>query len=302
MCRLDGRGQADVVGVLLLTGIVVSTAGTFGVFYLTSTLEQASGATPADVTVVATDRGGTTTLTVRHTVGEPIDDGRVILRSRDETHGLPDPFVEGTTWKTPISGAPVGTRLDVLVVENATGAAVFEGRVTVRAPTPTATPAPASGPPTSTSTSTPISTPTPTPTTTPTSTSTPTATPTPTPTPRPDDPPSITSFDVTSPGKSGKVDVDWSVTDDNGLASLDVTVRQGKVVVAQESPTLSGTSASSETRFKNLDEGTYEVEIVVRDTGGSRVSEITTVTVESGGNGGGGNDDGGGNGNGNGNG
>jgi hypothetical protein len=70
-------------------------------------------------------------------------------------------------------------------------------------------------------------------------------------------------------------------------------------VVAQESPAVSGTSASEETQFKNLDGGTYEIEIVVRDNGGSQASETTTVTVESGGSG---NGSGGGSGNGNGNG
>lgn len=274
MHALDGRGQADVIGVLLLTGIVVSAAATFGAFYLTATLEQSSSAA-ADVDVVATDRGGTTTLTVRHTVGETIDDGRVILRSRDETHEMPDSFVEGTRWTTPISGAPAGTHLDVLVVENATGTVVFEGRVTVVEPTPTATPAPAHGPPTTTPT------PVPTPAATPTATPTPTPTATPTPTPPPDDPPTITTFDVTSPGKSGKIDVDWAVTDDVELTSLDVTVRRDGAIVAERSPDVSGTSQTGKTQLKDLDGGTYEVELVVRDSGNAAPTATETVTVES---------------------
>ncbi|WP_152042115.1 type IV pilin N-terminal domain-containing protein [Salinigranum salinum] len=313
----DGRGQANVIGVLLLTGIVVSAAAAFGGFYLTSTLEQSSSAA-SDVDVVAIDRGGTTTLTVRHTIGETIDDGQVVLRSRGEIHEMPDSFVEGTRWTTPISGAPAGTRLDVLVVENATGTVVFEGRVTVVEPTLTATPAPAYGPPTttptpaspptstatptSTSTATPMVTPTATSTATPTSTPTATSTATPTSTPPPDDPPTITTFDVTSPGKSGKIDADWAVTDDAELTSLDLTVRRDGAIVAERSPDVSGTSQTGETQFKDLDGGTYEVEIVVRDSGNAATTATETVTVESPGSGGNGNENGNGSGNGNGNG
>jgi flagellin-like protein len=277
--REHGRGQADVVGVLLLTAFVVVSAGTLGTFYLASSVEQASPTATTDVGVDAVHRGGTTTVTVSHRLGEPLDDGRLIVESVGKTdeYALPDPFDEGATWTTVVPGTPPGVRLHVLVVENATGTVVFDGQFAVQTPGPTATPAPAYGTPTK-----PPEADDPsgdgeaaTPTTTPTSTATPTS----------DDPPAVTTFEASSPGKSGRIHVDWSVSDDQELDSVDLVVSEDGTTVAQTSPDVSGTSADGKAQFENLDGGTYEVEVVVRDAGGSQVSETTTVTVESGGNG-----------------
>jgi Tfp pilus assembly protein PilV len=155
------RGQIEGVGVVLLTAIVILGVGTFGAFYL-GTLDPGDNAS-ADLRVVATndttDATGEVTVTVKHMGGEPVDDGMVLLRDRDESYPLPDHFEEGTEWETSVTGAPVGSRLHVVVVENATESVVFNSPVTVRDGTPPATPA---------STATPVST------TTPASTATPT--------------------------------------------------------------------------------------------------------------------------------
>jgi hypothetical protein len=126
-------------------------------------------------------------------------------------------------------------------------------------------------------------TPTPMPEPMPTSTPepTPTSTPTPEPTPTPDDPPSVQSFTVESPGKAGKVVVDWTVTDDEALSSVVVTVMRSGTDVARESRTVSGTSAKDVTQFKHLDTGTYDVELVVVDAAGGETSRVATVSVEA---------------------
>ena len=287
--RERGRGQADVVGVLLLTALVVVSAGTFGTFYLASSVERASPTPTTAVDVDAIHHGGTTTVTVYHRLGDPLDDGRLVVESVGKTDEfeLPDPFVEGATWTTTVPGTPPGVRLQVLVVDNATGAVVFDGEFAVRTPGPTATPAPAYGTPAEppeeddspgdeeTATQTATATPTPTPTTTATAT----------PAPTPDEPPAITTFEATSPGRSGTINVDWAVSDDRELDSVDIVVSEDGTTVAQNSPDVSGASDDGKTQFNNLDGGAYEVEIVVRDTAGSQTSETTTVTVESGGNG-----------------
>jgi Tfp pilus assembly protein PilV len=142
------RGQTEEVGVVLLTAIVVLGVGTFGAFYL-GTLDPGDGAN-ADIHVVAvndtTDATDETTLTVTHAGGEPIDDGRVLLQRRGESYALLDPFGEGEAWSTSFTGASVGNRLHVLVVENDTNSVVFDSRVTVRDAT-TATAAPDYVPP-----------------------------------------------------------------------------------------------------------------------------------------------------------
>ena len=261
--RERGRGQADVVGVLVLTSLVAVSAGTFGTFYLASSVEQVSPTVTTDVDVDAVHHGGTTTVTVSHRLGGPLDDGRLVVHSVGKTdeYELPDPFDEGATWTTMVPGTPPGVQLHVLVVENTTGTVVFDGQFAVRTPGPTATPAPAYGPPEDDDSPGDEGT----------------ATPTPTVTPTPEDPPTVTTFGATSSGNSGKMSVDWSVSDDDGLASVDIVVSEDGTTVAQKSPGVSGTSSSGETQFTNLDGGTYTVEIVVRDTGGAQTSETTTV-------------------------
>ncbi|WP_161570053.1 type IV pilin N-terminal domain-containing protein [Salinigranum halophilum] len=178
------RGQIEGVGVVLLTAIVILGVGTFGAFYL-GTLDPGDNAS-ADLRVVATndttDATGEVTVTVKHMGGEPVDDGMVLLRDRDESYPLPDHFEEGTEWETSVTGAPVGSRLHVVVVENATESVVFNSPVTVRDGTPPAT-IPSTATPTATATPTPTSTATSTPTPTSTATPTPPATSIPTPTP-----------------------------------------------------------------------------------------------------------------------
>jgi hypothetical protein len=284
--RCGRRGQSEVISVVLLVGLVVFGVGTFSAVYVTSVVEESS-APATDVTAVAVNESGSTTLVVRHAAGEPIADGRVVVQPRNETHELPEPFVEGASWTTSFTGSPAGTELRVFVVDDEAKHVVFGGRATVRTATPTATPAPAAGP--STPTPAPAPTPPATPTATPTPTPVPTATQTPTPTPTPtaDSPPAIPTFDVTSPGQSGILKVDWTVSDDGELASLDVTVRRNGTTVDQHSRDLSGTSSTGETTFTGLDSGTYEVEIVVEDTAGSSATDTATMTVESPGKGGG---------------
>lgn len=120
----------------------------------------------------AVHHGGTTTVTVSHRLGEPLDDGRLVVRSvgKPDEYELPDSFGEGATWSTTVPGTPPAMQQHVLVVENATGTVVFDGQFPVRTPEPTATTAPAYEPPeddspgdeeTATSTLTSTSTPTP---------------------------------------------------------------------------------------------------------------------------------------------
>jgi hypothetical protein len=75
--------------------------------------------------------------------------------------------------------------------------------------------------------------------------------------------------------------VDWTVTDDEELSSVVVTVRRGGTDVARESRSVSGTSAEDVTQFKHLDTGTYDVELVVVDAAGGETSDVVTVSVES---------------------
>jgi FlaG/FlaF family flagellin (archaellin) len=284
------RGQATGITVVLMTAVLVVVIGTAGTFYLGS-LSAAASEPVAAVDLVAVDEGGTTTLTVTHTAGEALSTGSLTLPARGATHALPAPFEEGATWRTSIPGVRAGERLHVVVVDNQTGTVVSDVRLTVRGETQTPTPAPVYGAvtptpePTSTPEPTPTSTPEPTPTSTPEPTPTPTpeptSTPTPDPAPTPDDPPSIRSFTVDSPGKAGKVMVDWTVTDDEELSSVVVTVKRGGTDVARESRSVSGTSAEDVTQFKHLDTGTYDVELVVVDTAGGETSDVVTVSVES---------------------
>lgn len=127
------RGQTEGVGVVLLTAVVVLGIGTFGTFYLGAIADHSSATVAADLDVVAVNESGTTTLTVTHTGGEPIEDGAVVVQSSGATDALSDPFEEGMQWSTTLSGAPAGSQLRVLVVENATDAVVFNSRVTVQA-------------------------------------------------------------------------------------------------------------------------------------------------------------------------
>jgi hypothetical protein len=270
------RGQATGITVVLMTAVLVVVIGTAGTFYLGS-LSAAASEPVAAVDLVAVDEGGTTTLTVTHTAGEALSTGSLTLPARGATHALPAPFEEGATWRTSIPGVRAGERLHVVVVDKQTGTVVSDVRLTVRGETQTPTPAPVYR--AVTPTPEPTSTPEPTPTSTPTPE--PTPTPTPEPTPTPDDPPSIPSFTVDSPGKAGKVVVDWTVTDDEELSSVVVTVRRGGTDVARESRSVSGTSAEDVTQFKHLDTGTYDVELVVVDAAGGETSDVVTVSVES---------------------
>jgi hypothetical protein len=262
------RGQATGITVVLMTAVLVVVIGTAGTFYLGS-LSAAASEPVAAVDLVAVDEGGTTTLTVTHTAGEALSTGSLTLPARGATHALPAPFEEGATWRTSIPGVRAGERLHVVVVDKQTGTVVSDVRLTVRGETQTPTPAPV------------YRAVTPTPEPTPTPTPEPTPTPTPEPTPTPDDPPSIPSFTVDSPGKAGKVVVDWTVTDDEELSSVVVTVRRGGTDVARESRSVSGTSAEDVTQFKHLDTGTYDVELVVVDAAGGETSDVVTVSVES---------------------
>jgi hypothetical protein len=128
--RQGRRGQTEGVAVVLLTAVVLVAVGTFGAFYL-GTVTDRTATVAADVAVTAVDDGGTTTLTVTHAGGEPLDDGAVLLQDRGATYALPEPFAEGERWTTSLAGAPAGSDLSVLVVENETETVVFRSRVTV---------------------------------------------------------------------------------------------------------------------------------------------------------------------------
>lgn len=81
---MSNRAQSSVIGVVLLTGVVIISITTIGVFWLGSISDQADASGPlVDVDVEVTD----TNVTVRHRTGETVDlaDVRVIVRNGSST-------------------------------------------------------------------------------------------------------------------------------------------------------------------------------------------------------------------------
>ncbi len=97
--------------------------------------------------------------------------------------------------------------------------------------------------------------------------------------------PTIDSFSTATPGSSPKIEVDWTVSDNDGdLSDVEVVVEGNNGnPVNSENFSPSGGSSTNSTEFTGLDPGDYTVVITVTDQIGNSDSRSQSETVSSGG-------------------
>jgi PKD repeat protein len=286
--RVDGRGQSEVIGVTLLTGVVVIVALIVGGVIIAQSSSTDDGPT-TDFVLDATE----TDAVLTHNGGDTLElSALTIIYERRETVQRFTPATtdtsDGDAELTPgdrvrwTHGFAPGD-LTVEVVHDSSNALLFEDRVTIpgvapvlpssptpgAAPTPTVSPTATASP---TATPSPTSTPTTTPTATPTAIPTPTATPTPTPVPRP--PSASFSYTPPSPDVGQQVEFDGSGSSDPDGGSIQSYSwdfdGDGSADASGQQPSHTYERA-----------GTYQVELAVTNDEGQTASTTRTVTVES---------------------
>lgn len=128
------RAQSEIVGTVLLVGVVVVTTATLGAGLLGSVqpdrdpVADVSGEVTAD-RISLTHAGGDAMAASALTVVVRTDAGDARIPFADGTLSGPDPerFEPGETW-TKSSSFPAGERVRVYLVHAPTNVVVFEGR------------------------------------------------------------------------------------------------------------------------------------------------------------------------------
>lgn len=129
------RGQSEVVGTILLVGIVVVAVSSFGSI-LFVTLEQ-----PTEPAAGINGTANETTLTLTHSAGEPIasEELRVVVRNETEegraafTNGsnVGDTYEVGDRWRadwgTVGLDPSAGEAVTVILVHDASNSVVYRG-------------------------------------------------------------------------------------------------------------------------------------------------------------------------------
>lgn len=138
----DDRAQSEVIGTILLVGVVVITVTTAGAFYLSNLSDSETGPT-TDFNATVT----TSSVNITHLGGDSIarDELTVIVRNNSNTQQFSvadgtltnsdadEQFELGERWDTSSISLPAGETVRILVVHDPSNTLLYDGRKRVDA-------------------------------------------------------------------------------------------------------------------------------------------------------------------------